>query len=337
MDKPRICIVPEFPVSLMTGGTLVQATETRRALAAHVPEMHFDLFNWSEVETPADCYHFIGLPHYLAGLCSLISRSKRPYVLTLLMGSERASGLRAAAWRRRVATWTGRSREHQNAIENASAFISLTSTDARAISTIYGIAPERIHLVPVAVSESFFDAKPDLWVRQYGAAPFVLCVGAIQRRKNQLLLARICNDLGLPLVLVGRVLHGQSAYAEEVQRAMEDNEKAGGRWLRCDDALLASAYAACKVFALLSASETQPASVLQAMALNKPVLLADAPYVLEQPFDGLPRADWRDDGDVKNALRKIWAEATPTRLSAQFTWPTVCGTLRSIYASAMAR
>src|ERR1041384_4071892 len=98
MERPRICIVPEYPLSLMTGGTLVQAAETCQALARHAPHMQFELFSWSENKPPADCYHFIGLPKYLAGLCSLVQHLSRPYVLTLLMGSGARASSRLAAW-----------------------------------------------------------------------------------------------------------------------------------------------------------------------------------------------------------------------------------------------
>lgn len=337
MNLPRICIVPEFPLSLMTGGTLVQATETRRALAAYTPGLRFELFNWSEVDTPADCYHFIGLPKYLAGLCSLIARMQKPYVLTLLMGGERSGRWRMAACRRRAASWLGWSREHQQAIERASALIAITADDAALISAIYQIAPDRIQIVPVAVSEFYFGATPDLWTRQYGTEPFVLCVGAIQQRKNQLLLARVCNSLRLPLVLVGAVLRGQDAYAMEVKSAMTENEKLGGRWLQCDDALLSSAYAACKIFVLLSASETQPASVLQAMALGKPVMLASAPYARGYPFKTILQTNWREEPEVMSDLEQTWNNGIATLLPQEFTWSKVSAKLASIYNSILAK
>src|SRR5881296_3043358 len=103
MPRPRICIVPEFPLALMTGGTLVQAVETRRALAQHVNEMDFELFNWSDRIPPADCYHFIGLPSYFAGVPRLIGQAGKPYILTLLLGSMSPSARYVSALRRRLA------------------------------------------------------------------------------------------------------------------------------------------------------------------------------------------------------------------------------------------
>jgi glycosyltransferase involved in cell wall biosynthesis len=238
-----------------------------------------------------------------------------------------------AAWRRRAASWLGPSREHQQAIEKASAIISITAQDAEAASIIFRIPRNCIQLIPVAVSDYYFHATSKLWNNQYGAEPFVLCVGAIQQRKNQLLLARICNQLRLPLVLVGAVLPGEDAYAAQVKIAMAANEKLGGRWLRCSDAVLASAYAACRVLVLLSASETQPASVLQAMALEKPVLLAAVPYAHAYPFAALPRVNLREDLEVERALHRIWHDAPKTQLPDEFRWPSVCSRLALVYDS----
>src|SRR4030095_4358743 len=331
MGTTRVCIVPEYPLSFMSGGTLVQAIETRKALAKYVPGMEFELFNWSETRIAADLYHFIGLPKYLVGICSLVAQMPRPYVLPLLMGSHDATGwsVRVAGWRRRISSCLGRSREHQRAIEQASTIIALTPNDADAIAGVFSIPRSHIQIVPVAVSDFYFEAKPDLWRDQYGSEPFVLCVGTIQKRKNQLLLVKLCNQLQLPLVIVGSPLPGQDAYAEQVRVAMLENQKLGGRWLHCDDALLASAYAACKVFVLLSSGETQPASVLQAMALQKPVLLGNASYASAKPFEHLPRVDLGRESDVKQALQQTWNEAPPTSLTNEFTWREVCRRLAS--------
>jgi glycosyltransferase involved in cell wall biosynthesis len=336
MSEPRICIVPEYPLSLMTGGTLVQAVETRKALATHVSGMQFELFSWSEQKTPADCFHFIGLPKYLSRICSLVASSKRPYVVTVLMGSPRPARWRSAAWRRRVGSWIGWNREYHLALQRAKALIVLTHRDAAALADTFDIPLDRIRVVPVAVSELFFEARPNLWQSQYGRGRFVLSVGAIQKRKNQLLLVNACNELRLPLVLIGKTLPGEEVYSEEVQRAINNNEKLGGRWVHCDDPVLASAYAACTIYVLLSSAETQPASVLQAMALKKPILLAEASYAKAYPFDGLLTTNEHDKVALKEALLKVWEEQPATRLPEEFSEPKVCQLLHAIYSSVLA-
>ena len=59
-----VCIVSEYPASLMTGGLQVQAEETCAALA-RLPGVQAELFNWSERRALPDLYHFIGLPEHM--------------------------------------------------------------------------------------------------------------------------------------------------------------------------------------------------------------------------------------------------------------------------------
>src|SRR5438477_5170031 len=100
----RVCIVPEYPASLMTGGLQVQAEETHRALATLNGEIDPELFNWSERRPLADLYHFIGFPPYLARISELLRDARRPYLVTMLFGNSREP------WR----AWLARARQLVN-------------------------------------------------------------------------------------------------------------------------------------------------------------------------------------------------------------------------------
>ncbi|MFN7138421.1 MAG: glycosyltransferase [Limisphaerales bacterium] len=184
------------------------------------------------------------------------------------------------------------------------------------------------------MADSFFQASPALWQQAFGAHPFVLCVGAIQPRKGQLLLAEACNRLKLPLTLLGPVLPGHSGYATQVDEAMHKNEEFGGKWLQHldnTDPMLQSAYAACRVFALLSSSETQPLSVMEAMAARKPILLLQAAYTEDPLFSNLHQLSAPKIELAEEALRSAWNEARPTELSLTFSWLSVGKQLQTIY------
>ncbi len=333
----HVCIVPEYPASLMTGGLQVQAEETYRALAELKGEVTTELFNWSMRQPLADLYHFIGFPPYLSRITELLRQAGRPYVLTMLFGS----GCDPAR------TWLARARQlvnsqllrrHQryDSIMKAALIITITESDAEAARVIYALDPSRVLVVRNGVGESFFQASPEPWRREFGQQPFVLCVGALQRRKNQLLLLEVCNRLRFPVVLIGPVLPGEGAYAEEVAVAAKANEVFGGCWmqhLRNEDALLVSAYAACRMFALFSSAETQPLSVMQAMAARKPILLLQAPYVKDALFRGLPAVASPDPEEVAAALKQSWENGQPTDLSRDYTWREVARRLQGIYTS----
>ena len=335
MKPLRVCIVPEYPASLMTGGLQVQAEETSRALAKQGDGLSVELFNWSQRAPFPDIYHFIGFPPHLHRIAELIHQAGRPYVITLLLGN--AQG--------RTRLWLARARhfakvhilgqpQSGQAVQRAFAVVTITEADANTARRIYRIEEDRIHIVPNGVTEGFFGSTAALWQERFGAQPFVLCVGAIQKRKNQLLLLEACNKLRLPAVLLGSVLPGEKNYAQRVTAAAKLNEALGGRWLQSllsDDPLLYSAYAACGLFCLFSVSETQPLSVLQAMAAQKPILLLRASYTLDTPFSKLATIASTSLEALCPALEQAWKDGAPSSLSRDYSWDLVAKRLKTIY------
>jgi glycosyltransferase involved in cell wall biosynthesis len=334
----HVCVVPEYPMSLMTGGLQVQAEETCRALNAVGEGVSAELFSWSEKRPLPDLYHFVSLPPYLIRLTELVRCAGRPYVLTLLFGGVRSSlRLRRAATRRWIRAHLLRQPGRSDAVQGAAAVVVITQADAVAAEVIFGVPPRRIHVVPNGVDERFFRGSPEAWHRAHGDAPFVLCVGAIQKRKGQLALAEACNQRRLPLVLLGSVLPDQAAYGQAVEAAMCVNHRHEGLWLqnlRNEDDLLVSAHAACRLFALWSVRETQPLSVMQAMAARKPVLLFRAPYTKDALFSGLAFTETLEPDRAGEALQRLWDAPQPTELDSRFTWLEVARRLRTVYLTA---
>ena len=102
-----------------------------------------------------------------------------------------------------------------------------------------------------------------MFCRRFGTFPFVLSVGRIEPRKNTLGLIRAARRLELPLVIAGEAPPGFERYEAECRRAAGDRTIWLGR-LDHHDPLLASAYAAARVFALPSWFETPGLAALEA-------------------------------------------------------------------------
>ncbi|HUD46893.1 MAG TPA: glycosyltransferase family 4 protein [Candidatus Baltobacteraceae bacterium] len=326
-------------MSLMTGGLQVQAVETWKALSALGGGMTAELFDWSKTDTPCDLYHFISLPPHLNKIAELVREAGRPYVVTLVLGGLRNPfqlRLRAARWR--IGSVIRGGNESDRAVAGAASCVTITEADAEVIRVMFRVDRRKISVISNGVPDAFFKCTADAWREAYGDRRFVLCVGAVQQRKNQLLLAQACNRLKLPLVLLGPVLPGQSDYARQVGEAMRENEPVGGRWLqhlRNEDPLLQSAHAACRMFALVSSEETQPLSVMQAMAARKPVLLLKAAYAEDKLFRELPQARSSDLETVADALKQVWESGQATELSPDYTWGSVARQLQTIYNHAL--
>ena len=332
----RVCIIPEYPMSLMTGGMQVIARETCLALKAIGQES--ELFSWSQERPPADFYHFMGFPQHLARIAHLVRQAGRPYVITMLFrgGAPSRSNLYAAKIRQYIKSRILGQRELYQAVHGAVAITTYTQGDALAAHSIFGVNKNLIHIIEGGIDNAFFSPSPAAWHEQFGPRPFVLCVGAIQLRKNQLLLLEACNLAQLPVVLLGPVLPGERSYSEKVAASMKANERYGGRWLTTlqnEDPLLPSAYAACRLYALLSADETQPLSVMQAMAARKPVQLLRASYADDSLFSHLPAVASSAVPEVAEALKAAWQQQAPTSLSPTYSWESVARKFQKLYVA----
>ena len=338
MSRPpsyRVCIVPEYPMSFISGGLQMQAREIHRALEQKPADISVEMFEWAQARPLADLYHFIGFPSYLHRIAEFVRQARRPYACTIMMGNscQRIPRM-TAAFRHRLKAWFSDLRGKPDPVVCAQAVLTITPADAEAVRQIFGVERSRIHIVPHGVNDAFYQPSPLPWQSAFGKQPFALCVGAIQERKGQLGLVTAGNQLKLPVVLLGPVLLGEASYAKQVEAAMQENEKFGGRWiqhLQNDDPLLISAFGACQLFVLLSNLETQPISVLQALAARKPVLLLAAPYTRHPPFESVRTVKSLRASEVCRALQDSWNCQDSVQLSEEFRWDRVADRLREVY------
>ena len=102
---------------------------------------------------------------------------------------------------------------------------------------------------------------------KYKTEDYVLTVGRVDGTKGQLRVAEECKRLGLKYKIVGEGINKD--YLKKCQKLGAEHLGV----LTGDE--LKEVYAKCRVFALLSDTEIQPLTVMEAGALNKPVVLND--------------------------------------------------------------
>lgn len=139
-----------------------------------------------------------------------------------------------------------------------------TQDEANLISEGFGISQENIHMIPNGVEERFANADPELFYKKYGIKDFILNVGHIGRdRKNVLGLVKALKDIDHPAVIIGKVTPSKEAELT-FQEADKNKNITIIEGLSHDSDMLASAYAASKVFVLPAKYETPGIAALEA-------------------------------------------------------------------------
>lgn len=189
------------------------------------------------------------------------------------------------------------------------------------------------------VDEQFFEQiKPDIFLAEHSInTPFVLCVGNIENRKNQLALLEANSRIGIHTVLIGNVR--DQDYFDELGRRFSGKFSYLG-YMEHDAPVLRSAYAACAAFALPSLLETPGLAALEAAATGAPLVITQEGCA-EEYFGS--KALYCDPKSIEDIAAKILL-ATKSRKEVQglkdrvrqFTWDRVAEELEGAYLKAIA-
>lgn len=192
------------------------------------------------------------------------------------------------------------------------------------VSTPYQVIPNGFPEEYLTIDETLFREKcPSL------PDSFVLSIARISPRKNQLLLARSCFELGLTLVLAGPV--NDHSYFEQVQSY--PNVIYLGT---LQGQLLASAYAAAKIHALPSWFETPGLSSLEAGACGATIISTNQGSTREYFEDMAVYMNPFQEESLKTALEEALnfsPEPLRNHIRENFTWSKVGKLTLSAYQS----
>jgi tetratricopeptide (TPR) repeat protein len=175
---------------------------------------------------------------------------------------------------------------------NAAALLPNGASEARTLQRDFSSA-KRIMTVPVG-SEVGAMCGPEMFEQVYGERDFILCVGRLESRKNQLMLLKALEDSPLTVVLAA----GGFSYQQDYEAAIRSFKRRGRTVILglIDPQMLSSAYAACRIHVLPSWYELPGLVSLEAAAHNKNIVVTrtgtTADYVGDKAFYCLP---WDSD------------------------------------------
>jgi glycosyltransferase involved in cell wall biosynthesis len=167
----------------------------------------------------------------------------------------------------------------------------------------FNVPAHKISIIPNIVEENYFELPKLNFSEKYKFSDFILCTGNISKRKNQYNLALACVNAKLNLLLIGNILNGEEEYAKKLNHLIVRNSNI--MWIKelpkgSDD--LVSAYYSSIAFALPSFEETQPISLLEATAAQKPILTLNKAYSRQKFYNNAIRAESGDFSSIEKKL-----------------------------------
>jgi glycosyltransferase involved in cell wall biosynthesis/SAM-dependent methyltransferase len=213
--------------------------------------------------------------------------------------------------------------------------------EVQALSQTVGLRGTPFTHTPHGVdSEAFASPDPDAFRRHAGIdGEFILCVGAIDLRKNQLVLARATRDMDIPLVLLGPA-HEPDTLARLAT--------AGGSNVvhveRVPGELVASAYHGAAVHVMASYAEGAALVNLEAAIAGTPLVVSNRSSEFEYFGDLVRYCDPTDPGSIRAAIEDALGarEREPERIAAlqertrQLTWERTAKATVQAYEAALA-
>jgi glycosyltransferase involved in cell wall biosynthesis len=230
--------------------------------------------------------------------------------------------------------WTRTMPFRKEVLKGATSILPNSNAEYELLKKNFGKLPPEI-IVPNAADPVFAAAKPERFLKTYRIKDFLLSVGRICQRKNQLILIRVAKELNLPLVLIGPINDG--IYYRECRR------EAVGHKVTFIDALspleLASAYASARVHALISWYDTPGLVSLEAAMAGCKIVTTDRGSAGEYFEDHAFYCDPEKIESIRTAIKNAWNCKKDSQLKdlvlRNYTWEKAAQKTFQAYQAAL--
>jgi glycosyltransferase involved in cell wall biosynthesis len=321
-----------MPFSLAHGGAQIQIEQTKVALEKIGVEVEF--LRWWDGGQRGDLIHFFAVPH--SEFLEVARTVKIPVVVTQLFTEtcnrsdtrllrqgffvKAALALPFGNGIKRQLAW--------NIYRNCDQNIVGLQAERRVLQTVYGVAPEKISVVPLGLSENYLRAG-----RGARNENHLICTGTITQRKNSVELAELARAADVPILFVGKPYSPDDPYWLRFKNLIDDRRVkyhpfVGG------EAEMISLLQSARGFVLMSRHENWCLSAHEAAACGLPLLVQNQKWSQER-FGNQARYFETIGFSNRNAeiLRRFWEDAPALAapgIKLQ-SWAEVAQQLRTVY------
>lgn len=316
-----------YPMAFHTpGGGEIQLRAYRHYLTQR--GLQVDLFDlWNPDFLSYDRVHYFSVVGGSEHFCDFVKKLKVPLFVT--------SSLWISEETRDLYPW--QQIRHQLCV--ADRVVTNSNLESQQLSRVFNLPIEKFFVVYNGVDPIFFNSvSSDIFRRHFNIDyPFVLNVGNIEPRKNQLCLLQALKKYpDLKLVSIGHIR--DEAYGKQC-REVGKNQFVFLGPLDHRDSILRSAYAACELFALPSTLETPGLAAIEAAAQGAKIVVTGVGSAREY-FDDLA---WyvmnpKEVDEIAEKLAQALSCKHPGRALSQktkqqFSWDHTLQALVTLYRS----
>lgn len=199
---------------------------------------------------------------------------------------------------------------------------------------------EKMRVVFNGVAKSFGAGNGERFSERFGIDDFILSVGELAPRKNQLALIRALCDDPRPIVFIGA--KGEPAYIAACERAAEERTYSRVHFLgREPPEVVTDAYAAARIHALVSLYDIAPLVTLEAGLAGCPQVVTLECGMRDYFGDSVYYSDPDDIIAIRQAVDRAWqaprAIELAERLSSEFTWERTARETKDAFEWALER
>lgn len=337
----RVCFATYSAVMMLKGGPRTQVLQTKEELQRLGVTVDL-LDSWSEFDASRyDMVHLFAANIGTYHLANTLRLNGVPFVVSPIFYSRRpAPVIRSIVGITGILGRIVPGMQHEHVFRReicswARAVLPNTTDEASLVIKGLGIPDSKVFVVPNGVEKRFASGDPEIFRKRYGSEPFILNVGHIgPRRKNVFRLIQAMNGINTNAFLIGRIEQTPEG-ARCLALAKKNSRIVVVDGLPHDSDLLASAYAACDVFALPSEFETPGIAALEAALAGAKIVITPHGGTRDNFADLVEYVDPSSVESIRTGIRKALAaprsDALRSRLLELFTWQRVAERTLGVY------
>ncbi|MFQ3611730.1 MAG: glycosyltransferase family 4 protein [Fimbriimonadales bacterium] len=310
----KVTFLTRWNGGLYFGGAEVQALQTASALqelGVPVEILHPFTREVGDIVHAFSSYReYYSIQHY----CK--QRGKKFILSTIFYRDISSVAKRVRYYLDTKLTTSRKVRRTRSLFRNSDLLLPNSRTEAEQVHRLFRVPHSKISVVPNGVEARFAQADPSLFRKETGIKePFVLNVGRIEQRKNQLRLIQALRGTKIPLVHIG---HAVDSDYQALCKEIAGDEVYFLPPIPHESPLLASAYSACRVFALPSILETPGLSALEAGVAGARIVVTPYGGAREYFGDFAFYPNPTSVKDIREAILQAWEATIDTHAQSQY-------------------